>query len=140
MPFTDSLPAASAYLALGHTLTECDPISVVQMPDGSEFVTFNFQPDGQDSRFDRQMILNAVKTTPDAASKFDDFLQANYPELVADWHSALAAAAARGARHAQALIALSDSAPCMIAVQRGSETLFINSDATQAQIEQLSKL
>ena len=141
MGFTDSIRTAAAYCALGHRLTATDPVGVVQMPDGQDFVTFNFEADGSDTRFSRQMILEACNSTPDAASRFDDFLAASYPELVADWHSALAAAAARGADHALALAQLRDAAPVMIGSLEGADgMLFVNADASEADIEKLSTI
>ncbi len=140
MPFTNSLRTAAAYCALGHKLTPADPVGVVQMPDGADFVTFNFEADGHDARFARQMILDACNSVPDAASKFDDFLSARYPELIADWHSALAAAAARGADHALALAELRDAAPVMIASREGDGLLFINANASDADIEKIATI
>ncbi len=140
MPYTNELHVAAAYLALGHQLTQVDPVSFVRLPDGSDLINFNFQDVGQDSRFTRQQILEAVNIQPDAASRFDDFLAQRYPELVCDWHNALAAAAARGAKHAHELIELVDTCPVLVATQRDGETLFINADATPEQIKQLAKL
>lgn len=140
MPFTNSIRVAAAYCALGHTLQPVDPVGVAQLPDGKDFVSFNFNVDGHDERFSRQMILEACNSVPDAASKFDDFLEAHYPELVADWHSALAAAAARGADHALALAELRDAAPVMIASKEGDGLLFINANATDADIEKIATI
>lgn len=141
MPFTNSLPIAAAYCTLGHRLTDSDPVSVVSMPNGDECLTFNFEADGADGRFSRQGILDACNAQPDAASTFDDLIAAQHPELLQQWHSALAAAAHRGAVHAQALVALCDAAPVMIASETGPmQWLFVNSDATPAQIREIAKL
>ncbi len=141
MPHTLDLPVAAAYVTLGHVLTMVDPVSVVQLPDGGDCVTYNFEEHGQDARFTRQAILEAVNSVPDAASRFDDLIERDFPQLADAWRAALAAAAARGATHARSLLELAALAPVLIATrQADGSILFVNQDATPEQVRQLARL
>ena len=140
MGYTNSLPIASAYCTLGHQPATVDPVRVIKTP-GGDIVTFSFEADGADARFPRQKILEACTAKPDGVDAFDDLISYYHPDLLDAWHAALAAAAHRGAQHAEALVRLTQICPPLYATQIGGGDIVIVTDSTtDEQVRELAKL